>query len=57
MKNRTLGKVLATALSLVVAGSLLTSCGNSARCDELLNLLAYGPWSESDSEWYDANCR
>lgn len=57
MKNRTHGKVLATALSLVLAGSLLTSCGNGAKCDDLLNALSYGAWSESDSDWYDANCR
>jgi hypothetical protein len=52
-----LGKVLPISLSVVVAGSLLTGCGNQARCDELLNLLTYGPWSSEDSAWYDANCR
>ena len=50
-------KALSVALSLVVAGTLLTGCSNTqAKCDELLNLLTFGPWSESDSEWYDANC-
>ena len=57
MKIRTHAKVVAVALSAVVAGPLLTSCGNGAKCDDLLNALTYGAWSESDSEWYDANCR
>ena len=57
MKNRTVSKVLATLLSVVAATSLLTSCGNGAKCDDLLNSLTYGAWSESDSDWYDANCR
>jgi hypothetical protein len=51
-------KGLSVALSLVVAGTLLTGCSNTpAKCDELLNVLSFGAWSESDSEWYDANCR
>jgi hypothetical protein len=50
-------KALSVALSLVAAGTLLTGCSSTqAKCDELLNLLTFGPWSESDSEWYDANC-
>jgi hypothetical protein len=51
-------KGLSVALSLVVAGSLLTGCSNTqAKCDDLLDVLSFGAWSESDSEWYDANCR
>ena len=51
-------KGLSVALSLVVAGTLLTGCSSTqAKCDELLNVLSFGAWSESDSEWYDANCR
>ena len=51
-------KGLSVALSLVVAGTLLTGCSNTqAKCDDLLNVLSFGAWSESDSEWYDANCR
>ena len=57
MMIRTYGKVLATALSAAVAGPLLTSCGNGAKCDDLLNALTYGAWSQEDSDWYDANCR
>lgn len=56
LKNLKHRKVLASILAAVVAGSLLSSCGNSARCDELLNSLSYGFWSDSDSEWYYANC-
>jgi len=51
-------KVQAVALSIVVTGTLLTGCGGTqAKCDDLLNALGYGAWSESDSDWYDANCR
>jgi hypothetical protein len=51
-------KALSVALSLVVAGTLLTGCSNTqAKCDDLLDVLSFGAWSESDSEWYDANCR
>ncbi len=51
-------KALSVALSLVVAGTLLTGCSSTqAKCDDLLDVLAFGLWSESDSEWYDANCR
>ena len=51
-------KALTLALSLVVAGTLLTGCSNTqAKCDDLLDVLSFGAWSESDSEWYDANCR
>jgi hypothetical protein len=51
-------KGLSVALSLVVAGTLLTGCSNTqAKCDDLLDVLSFGAWSESDSEWYDANCR
>ena len=51
-------KVQAVALSIVVAGSLLTGCSSTQdKCDDLLNVLSYGAWSESDSDWYDANCR
>jgi hypothetical protein len=51
-------KAVSVALSLVVAGTLLTGCSNTqAKCDDLLDVLSFGAWSESDSEWYDANCR
>jgi hypothetical protein len=51
-------KALSVALSLVVAGTLLTGCSSTqAKCDDLLDVLSFGAWSESDSEWYDANCR
>ena len=51
-------KASSVALSLVVAETLLTGCSNTqAKCDDLLNVLSFGAWSESDSEWYDANCR
>jgi hypothetical protein len=51
-------RALSVALSLVVAGTLLTGCSNTqAKCDDLLDVLSFGAWSESDSEWYDANCR
>ena len=51
-------KALSVALSLVVAGTLLTGCSDTqAKCDDLLDVLSFGAWSESDSEWYDANCR
>lgn len=51
-------KALSVALSLVVAGTLMTGCSNTqAKCDDLLDVLSFGAWSESDSEWYDANCR
>lgn len=51
-------KALSAVLSLVVAGTLLTGCSNTqAKCDDLLDVLSFGAWSESDSEWYDANCR
>jgi hypothetical protein len=51
-------KGLSVALSLVVAGTLLTGCSSTqAKCDDLLDVLSFGAWSESDSEWYDANCR
>jgi hypothetical protein len=51
-------KTLSMAFSLVVAGSLLTGCSNTqAKCDDLLNSLRYGAWSDSDDAWYDANCR
>jgi major membrane immunogen (membrane-anchored lipoprotein) len=56
MKIRTSEKVAASLLSVIVAGSLLTGCGNQARCDELLNLLTYGPWTSEQSDWYDAHC-
>jgi hypothetical protein len=58
MKIRTSEKIAASLLSVVVAGSLLTACGNTQeRCDELLGVLAYGPMSDEDDAWYDANCR
>ena len=51
-------KAVSVALSLIVAGTLLTGCSNTqAKCDDLLDVLSFGAWSESDSEWYDANCR
>ena len=51
-------KAVSVALTLVVAGTLLTGCSNTqAKCDDLLDVLSFGAWSESDSEWYDANCR
>ena len=51
-------KALSVALSFVVASTLMTGCSNTqAKCDDLLNALSFGAWSESDSEWYDANCR
>ena len=51
-------KGLSVALSLILAGTLLTGCSSTqAKCDDLLNVLSFGAWSESDSEWYDANCR
>ena len=51
-------KALSVALSLIVAGTLLTGCSNTqAKCDDLLDVLSFGAWSEADSEWYDANCR
>ena len=51
-------KALSLVLSLVMATTLMTSCSyTQAKCDDLLNVLSYGPWSESDSDWYDANCR
>jgi hypothetical protein len=51
-------KALSVALSLVLAGTLLTGCSSTqAKCDDLLDVLSFGAWSESDSEWYDANCR
>jgi len=51
-------KVQAVALSIVLAGTLLTGCSSTQdKCDDLLNVLSYGAWSDSDSDWYDANCR
>jgi predicted small secreted protein len=51
-------KAVSVALSLVVAGTLLTGCSSTrGKCDDLLNALSFGAWSESDSDWYDANCR
>jgi outer membrane murein-binding lipoprotein Lpp len=51
-------KVQAAALSIVLAGTLLTGCSSTQdKCDDLLNVLSYGAWSDSDSDWYDANCR
>jgi hypothetical protein len=51
-------KALSVALSFVVASTLMTGCSNTqGKCDDLLNALSFGAWSESDSEWYDANCR
>jgi hypothetical protein len=51
-------KAVSAAISLVVAGTLLTGCSSTqAKCDDLLDVLSFGAWSESDSEWYDANCR
>ena len=51
-------KALSVALSLVMATTLMTGCSSTqAKCDDLLNVLSFGAWSESDSEWYDANCR
>jgi len=44
--------------SVLVLTSVVTGCSNTqAKCDDLLNVLSYGMWSESDSAWYDANCR
>jgi len=44
--------------SVVVLSSLMTGCSSTqGKCDDLLNALGYGAWSDSDSNWYDANCR
>lgn len=57
MKNRFKPLVLVTS-SMILLSSMLTGCGGKqAKCDKLIDRLAYAPWSESDSQWYDANCR
>ena len=51
-------KFMSIFSSLLVLSSLMTGCSNKqAKCDDLLNALGYGSWNESDSNWYDANCR
>jgi hypothetical protein len=43
---------------MFLLSSMLSGCGGKqAKCEKLIDLLAYGFWSESDSQWYDANCR
>jgi hypothetical protein len=57
MKNRSRSLVI-VASSMILLSSLLTGCGGKqAKCDKLIDLLQYGFWSESDSQWYEANCR
>ena len=57
MKNRYRSLVI-VASSMILLSSLLTGCGGKqAKCDKLIDRLAFAPWSESDSQWYDANCR
>ena len=49
---------MAISASVLLLTSVVTGCSNNqAKCDDLLNALTYGMWSESDSAWYDANCR
>lgn len=51
-------KAVSVLSSLIVLSTMMTGCSNTqAKCDDLLNVLSYGMWSESDSAWYDANCR
>lgn len=57
MKNRFRSLVI-VAGSMFLLSSMLSGCGGKqAKCEKLIDLLAYGFWSESDSQWYDANCR
>ena len=57
MKNRYRSLVI-VASSMILLSSLLAGCGGKqAKCDKVIDLLAYGFWSESDSQWYEANCR
>jgi len=56
--NKTKLKAMSVLSSLIVLSIMMTGCSNTqAKCDDLLNVLSYGMWSESDSAWYDANCR
>jgi hypothetical protein len=56
--NKTKLKAVSVLSSLIVLSTMMTGCSNTqAKCDDLLNALTYGMWSESDSAWYDANCR
>lgn len=56
--NKTKLKAVSVLSSLIVLSTMMTGCSNTqAKCDDLLNVLSYGMWSESDSAWYDANCR
>lgn len=56
--NKTKLKAMSVLSSLIVLSTMMTGCSNTqAKCDDLLNVLSYGMWSESDSAWYDANCR
>ena len=56
--NKTRLKAMSVLSSLIVLSTMMTGCSNTqAKCDDLLNVLSYGMWSESDSAWYDANCR
>lgn len=55
--NKTKLKAVSVLSSLIVLSTMMTGCSNTqAKCDDLLNVLSYGMWSESDSAWYDANC-
>lgn len=56
--NKTKLKAVSVLSSLIVLSTMMTGCSNTqAKCDDLLNVLSYGMWSESDSAWYDANCK
>jgi len=56
--NKAKLKAVSVLSSLIVLSTTMTGCSNTqAKCDDLLNVLSYGMWSESDSAWYDANCR
>jgi len=49
---------ISSLIAVFVISTLISGCtSKQAQCDELLNALSYGTWSESDSDWYDANCR
>jgi hypothetical protein len=49
---------ISSLIAVFVISTLLSGCtGKQAQCDDLLNALSYGPWSQSDSDWFDKNCR
>ena len=49
---------ISSLVTVFLISTLLSGCASKqAQCDDLLNALSYGAWSQSDSDWYDANCR